>query len=80
MVVVVLPREPAGMLTRNLFYTALTRAKQNVVVLNERGAMEQAIRVSKADERQTTLGARLKQMAAEKEMKEKVISIRPMSA
>ena len=80
MVVVVLPREPAGMLTRNLFYTALTRAKQNVVVLNERGAMEQAIRVSKADERQTTLVARLKQMAAEKEMKEKVISIRSMSA
>nr|WP_303180697.1 AAA family ATPase [Lachnoclostridium phocaeense] len=54
-VIVVMPEEPRTMLVRNLIYTAVTRAKKQVIILNERHAMEQAIQTDRSGQRRTNL-------------------------
>ena len=58
-VIIVLPKEPKSMLVRNLFYTAVTRAKKRVVVISEQEALETAIQTSRTDFRKTGLTALL---------------------
>lgn len=58
-VICVMPMNPSNMLVRNLLYTAVTRAKKKVYIINEGSAMETAIKVDKSGSRQTTLGDRL---------------------
>ena len=54
-IIVVIPKEPASMLVRNLFYTAITRAKKRVFVISENDAMDIAIKTDKTDDRRTNL-------------------------
>lgn len=54
-VIVVLPMEPKSMLVRNLLYTAVTRAKTKVYIINEGSALETAVRITKSDKRLTKL-------------------------
>lgn len=54
-VLVVMPMQPNGMLVRNLFYTAVTRAKKKVIIVNEGSAMETAIRTDHSGCRRTFL-------------------------
>ena len=58
-VIVVLPKEPKSMLVRNLFYTAVTRAKKKVIIVAEKGAIKTAVETDKADVRRTRLSAEL---------------------
>ena len=51
------------MLRRNLIYTALTRAKQNLIIVGDKGAVNHAIRTLDAARRQTGLAERLRQLA-----------------
>ena len=51
------------MLQRNLLYTAVTRARRQVVVLGERGALRRAIANDRVQERWTGLAERLRAMA-----------------
>lgn len=57
--IVALNREHAYMLQRNLFYTAITRAKQKVVIVGEPAALNIAIQRVSALERQTKLQKRI---------------------
>ena len=50
-----------NMLQRNLLYTALTRAKQKVIVLGHGSALERAINNASVSKRNTKLGERLTQ-------------------
>lgn len=52
-VIVVMPMNPSNMLVRNLLYTAVTRAKARVFIINEGSAMETAIKVNHEGERRT---------------------------
>lgn len=52
-VVVILPKNPKIMLKRNLLHTALTRAKQKVIVLTVDDALEIAIKNTIIDKRNT---------------------------
>lgn len=45
--IVVMPENPSNMLVRNLFYTGITRAKKNCIVISEGSSMEKAIRTDK---------------------------------
>lgn len=54
-VVVVLPSHSYSMLTRNLLYTAVTRAKKHVTIVCQEDAIEQAVQNTRAAERRTTL-------------------------
>lgn len=58
-VIVVMPMNPSNMLVRNLLYTAVTRAKKKVYIIDEGSAMKTAIKVDKSGSRQTTLGLML---------------------
>lgn len=58
-VIVVMPMDPHSMLVKNLFYTAITRAKKKVYIINEGSAMETAIKTDRSKSRQTTLMAQL---------------------
>ncbi len=58
--IVVMPAEPKNMLVRNLLYTAVTRAKKNVIIIDESSAAEVAIRVSRKGKRDTRLSGYLK--------------------
>ena len=58
-VIVVMPMEPRSMLVKNLFYTAITRAKKKVYIINEGSAMETAIKTDRSSKRNTTLLAQL---------------------
>ena len=42
-VIVALPANPSVMLQRNLLYTAVTRAKKEIIIVEEKGAIEKAI-------------------------------------
>ena len=55
-----MPAEPKNMLVRNLLYTAVTRAKKNVIIIDESSAAEVAIRVSRKGKRDTRLSGYLK--------------------
>lgn len=65
-IIVVMPMEPHSMLTRNLFNTAVTRAKEKVFVVNEGTAMETAIKTGKSCRRRTTLLSQVYQMLGRK--------------
>lgn len=54
-VIVVMPMNPSNMLVRNLLYTAVTRAKKKVYIINEGSAMQTAIKVDNSGVRRTTL-------------------------
>ena len=54
-VIIVMPKDEPGMLVRNLFYTAVTRGKARVIVVNEQDAMQTAIRTNKLSVRKTML-------------------------
>lgn len=54
-VIAVMPMEPRVMLVRNLLYTAVTRAKKKVIIINEGSAMQTAIRTDHSEERRTLL-------------------------
>ena len=54
-VLIVMTQEYPGMLTRNLLYTALTRAKKNVCIFSEKDAIEKAILNDKRLQRNTLL-------------------------
>lgn len=60
--IIVLPVLPAfgRQLQRNLFYTAITRAKQKVILVGEQSAVEKAVQNNKAEERNTFLDIRLR--------------------
>lgn len=51
------------MLFRNLFYTALTRAREKVILVGERKAIVRAIRNQDPTQRNTSLWARLRHLA-----------------
>lgn len=63
-VIIVLPKKPANMLVKNLIYTAVTRAKRRVWIVEEDGALKQSV-LSVKDERRTTLLSGVKQAAEE---------------
>jgi exodeoxyribonuclease V alpha subunit len=42
-VIVCLPEKPANMLKRNIVYTAITRAKQDIAIFEMTGSMEKAV-------------------------------------
>ncbi|MCR5624236.1 MAG: AAA family ATPase, partial [Lachnospiraceae bacterium] len=54
-VIVVLPKEPKSLLVRNLFYTAVTRAKKRVFIVTEGEALKTAIITDRTDDRRTKL-------------------------
>lgn len=58
-VVVVLPQAPRIMLQRNLIYTAITRAKKQVILITQDNAMETAIETNSVPNRRTYLTSRL---------------------
>ena len=58
--IVVLPNSPANMLKRNLFYTAVTRAKKKVWVVATKGSIPKAIMTSDTGKRRTKLSERLR--------------------
>jgi exodeoxyribonuclease V alpha subunit len=62
-VVVVLHRSQTHMLRRNLFYTALTRARRFCCVIADRGAIRLAVAVSGRGDRYTMLADLLRQEA-----------------
>jgi exodeoxyribonuclease V alpha subunit len=62
-VVVVLHRQHHVMLQRNLLYTAVSRARRQVVLLGERRALETALRNDRVQRRHTLLAERLRKAA-----------------
>lgn len=58
--IVVLTRQHWIMLTRNLLYTAITRAKKHLVLIHQPGAIEQAVRNNKIAARNSRLAERLR--------------------
>lgn len=63
--VVIIPMLPAFniMLKRNLFYTAVTRAKKEVVIVGDRRAIEKAIRDNSVSQRYSLLAERIRKAA-----------------
>lgn len=58
-VIMTMCNEHSAMLKRNLFYTGITRAKENVLLIGERSAMETAIHDTYTKPRYTLLADRL---------------------
>lgn len=56
------------MMKRNLFYTAITRAKENVLLVGEMEAIEDAILDDNIDQRYTLLASRLHTIAQKRAM------------
>lgn len=54
-VIIVMPKSEPTMIVRNLFYTAVTRGKRRVIVINEGDAMQTAIKTNKSLSRKTML-------------------------
>lgn len=50
-----LPKSPANMLVRNLFYTAVTRAKKKVIVVAVDGSVQASVRNNQTGKRKTGL-------------------------
>lgn len=59
-VLIALPKSPANMLRRNLLYTAVTRAKQEVFLCAERDAVNVAATTSTIEDQMTMLQERMK--------------------
>ena len=62
-VVLVLHTQHHVMLQRNLLYTAVTRARRQVVLVGQRRALHTALSNSRGQDRHTRLGLRLRQQA-----------------
>ena len=58
-VIISLPK--CGMLKRNILYTAVTRAKQSVILISSQGSIETAVNNSEEGKRKTTLAGRIKE-------------------
>ena len=58
-IIICLPKRPTNMLERNLIFTAVTRAKNKVIILSERNALEIAIKKNNLAYRRTRLYERL---------------------
>ncbi len=58
--IVVLTRQHYIMLARNLLYTAITRAKNHLVIVYQKGALKQAISNNKIAQRNSRLAIRLR--------------------
>jgi exodeoxyribonuclease V alpha subunit len=58
--IIVLASEPRSMLQRNLLYTAVTRAKEKVVLITAEGAVTTAVRRKDASKRNSNLAERIK--------------------
>lgn len=58
-VIVIASTEHKALLQRNLFYTAITRAKKNVAIMGQYSALQAAIRNNKIETRKTLLADRL---------------------
>ncbi|MBP3856924.1 MAG: AAA family ATPase [Ruminiclostridium sp.] len=58
-VIISLPK--SGMLKRNILYTAVTRAKQSVILIGSQGSIELAVSNSDEGKRRTTLARRIKE-------------------
>lgn len=61
-----------GMLKRNIFYTAVTRAKQQVLIVGDKKAVAMAIRNTECDRRNTRLGERVIQECSRLTEKKKI--------
>lgn len=59
-------------LRRNLYYTAVTRAKRKVILVGSKQALAQAIRTGKGKGRNTILGARLRKVYRYLKSEEKI--------
>ncbi len=60
-VIILLPDDANNMLQRNLLYTAVTRAKERIIVIAKSDAFERSIRQNNIIKRNTTLCKRLEQ-------------------
>lgn len=65
-VIQIVSKAHASMLKRNIVYTGITRAKQNVAIIGERDAFEIAVKNNAQETRYTLLAQRLKEKAREK--------------
>lgn len=65
-IVVLLMHEDAGpmLLTRQLFYTGLSRARNLCVIVGTRGAIERAVKNDREEKRRTGLAERLREVAS----------------
>ena len=67
-VIQIVSKAHPSMLKKNLIYTGITRAKQNVAIIGERDALKIAVEQNnKAENRYTLLTQRLRAAFAEKE-------------
>ncbi len=62
-----------GMLKRNIFYTAITRAKQQVLIVGDKRAVAMAIHNTEFTRRNTRLGERVIQEYNQIEEKKKAL-------
>ena len=58
-VILVLPNEPENMLKKNIFYTAVTRAKKDISIFEMEGAMQKCVDASQELFMQTGLKQKL---------------------
>ena len=58
-VVVILPEQPKIMLQKKLIYTAITRAKKNVIIIAQNDSLTQSILIDEFSKRRTSLKDRL---------------------
>ena len=58
-VIIALPSEPSIMLQRNLLYTAVTRAREEVIIVAEKDSVEKSIRTLVSNNRNCGLLYRL---------------------
>ena len=58
-VIIVLPNNPKILLQRSLLYVAVTRAKKQVLIIEENGALSTAIKNKNKKERNTGLCTKL---------------------
>lgn len=61
-VIISLPYDPVLMLKRNLLYTAITRAKNKVLIVSENGALAKAVATGETGKRKTRLCERIKEL------------------
>ena len=56
----------SGMLKRNLLYTAVTRAKKKVIIVQQQGSISMAVKRNEVGKRNTTLVERLHDIVIER--------------
>lgn len=61
-VIISLPFQPSPMLKRNLLYTAVTRAKKQVIIVSENGAVQKSIRSCDTGTRKSSLLERVREI------------------